>query len=99
MLKIVRKIVVLVLLSSFTVEVTIPIFRKINSVSLQMDAQEADENKDNDKKEKEGAAKDKCLSTIKFLSLIEIGTDFYLKNDLVKNLGFLSLPEMPPDQA
>jgi len=99
MRKLICKILVLVLLISFSVEVTTPLFRNNSAVSLLMDTQEADEKKDNDKKEKEGEAKDKFLLNIKLLSLIEIGTDFYLKNDLVKSLDFLSLPEMPPDQA
>ncbi len=64
-----------------------------------MDTQEADEKKDNEKKEKEEEVKDKGLSNIKLLPLIENVPDFYLKNDLVKTLGFLSLPEMPPDQG
>jgi hypothetical protein len=64
-----------------------------------MDTKEADEKKDNDKKEKGEDGKDKVPSNIKILPLIEIATDFYLKNDLVNTLGFLSLPEMPPDQV
>lgn len=64
-----------------------------------MDTKEADEKKDNDKKEKGEDGKDKVSSNIKTLPLIEIATDFYLKNDLVNTLGFLSLPEMPPDQV
>jgi hypothetical protein len=93
------KILVLVLLISFTVEMSIPLFRNFNAVGLLMDTQGTDEKKDNDKKEKEGEAKDKWLSSIKLPSLLEIGTDFFLKNDLVKSLDFLSLPEMPPDRA
>ncbi len=93
------KILVLVLLISFTVEMSIPLFRNINSVSMLMDTQEADEKKDNDKKEKEDEAKDKFASGIKLFSLIEIVTDFYQKNDLIKTLSFFSFPEMPPDQA
>jgi hypothetical protein len=64
-----------------------------------METQEADEKKDNDKKEKEEESKDKSSLNIKMLPVIEIVTDFYLKNDFVKTLGFLLLPEMPPDQA
>lgn len=66
---------------------------------MLMDTQEADEKKDNDKKEKEDEAKDKFASGIKLFSLIEIVTDFYQKNDLIKTLSFFSFPEMPPDQA
>ena len=93
------KILVLVLLISFTVELSIPIFHNFNTVSLLMDAQEADEKKDTDKKEKEAESIEKSLPAIKSLIIIEIGTDFYLKNDLGKTPGFLTLPEMPPDQA
>lgn len=99
MQKFMFKILVLVLLISFSVEMSIPLLSNINSLSLVMDPQEADEKKETDKKEKDGEAKEKCLSAIKSLIVIEIGTDFYLKNDLVKTPGFLSLPEMPPDQA
>jgi hypothetical protein len=99
MRKLVYKILVLVLLISFTVEVTTPLFGSYSSVGMIMETQEADEKKDTDKKEKEEEIKDKSSSNIKLLSLIEIFTDFYLKNDLVNTLGFLSLPDMPPDQV
>jgi len=99
MRKLICKFLVLVLLFSFSVEITTLLFRNNSVVSLQMDTQETDEKKDNDKKENEGKALDKWFSNIKLLSLIEIGTDFYLKNDFVKSLDFLSLPEIPPDQA
>lgn len=99
MRKLIYKILVLVLLISFTAEIATPIFRNYNSVSLLMDTQDANEKNDNDKKEKEEEIKDKVSSNTKFLPLIEIVTDFYLKNDLVKTLGFLSLPEMPPEQV
>jgi hypothetical protein len=64
-----------------------------------MGSQDPDEKKDNEKKEKEEENKDKNSSISNFLPLIEMVTDFYLKNDLINTLGFLSLPEMPPDQA
>ncbi len=99
MRKLVYKILVLVLLFSFTVEIATPFCRNFSSVNLLMETQEADEKKDNDKKEKEEEAKDKISSNIKFLSLIEIVTDFYLKNDLIKTLSFLSFHERPPDQV
>jgi len=98
MSKLVYKILVLILLISFTTELTTPLCRNYKSVSLLIETQEADEKKDYEKKEKEEEAKDKNLSNIKFLPLKEFGTDFYLKNDLVNTLGFLSLPDMPPDQ-
>ncbi len=99
MRKLMYKIMVLVLLISFTVEIATPLFNSYSSVSLLMDTQDADEKKDNDKKEKEENGKDKISSAAKLLSSIEMATDFYLQNDLIKTLGFLSLPEMPPDLA
>ncbi|MBL0131074.1 MAG: hypothetical protein IPP43_08030 [Chitinophagaceae bacterium] len=98
MRKFIYKILVLILLISFTVEIATPLFRNYSSVSLLMDTQEADEKKTM-RKRKEEEVKDKGLSNIKLLPLIENVPDFYLKNDLVKTLGFLSLPEMPPDQG
>jgi predicted lipid-binding transport protein (Tim44 family) len=99
MRKLVYKILVLILIISFTAEIATPLFRNYCPDSLLMETQETDEKKDNDKKEKEEETKDKSLSNIKFFSLIEIVTDFHLKNDLENTLGFLSLPEMPPDQV
>jgi hypothetical protein len=99
MRKLVYKILILLLLISFTVEIATPLFRNDSSVSLLMGAEDSDEKKDNDKKEKEEDVKDRSSSVIKFISSIETVTDFCLKNDLIETLGFLSLPEMPPDQA
>lgn len=99
MRELVYKILVLLLLISFTVELTTPLFRIYSSVGLLMETQDADEKKDNDKKEKEDEAKDKCPSGIKLFALVEIVTYFYQKNHFIKTLSFLSLPEMPPDQA
>ena len=92
MMKLVYKIMVLILLFSITAEITTPFFSDYNSFSLIMETQDTDE-----KKEKE--VKDKNSSNTNFLPLIEMGTDFYLKNDFVSTLGFLSLHEMPPDQV
>ena len=92
MMKLVYKIMVLILLFSITAEITTPFFSDYNSFSLIMETQDTDE-----KKEKE--VKDKNSSNTNFLPLIEMVTDFYLKNDLVNTLGFLSLHEMPPDQV
>jgi hypothetical protein len=99
MRKLLFKILVLVLFISYTVEITTPLFRNDSSVSLLMGTEDSDEKKDNDKKEKEENVKDKISSSAKLLSSTEMVTDFYLKNDLIKTLGFLSLPEMPPDLA
>jgi hypothetical protein len=99
MQKLVFKILILLLLISYTVEIATPLFRNDGSVSLLMGAEDSDEKKDNDKKEKEEDVKDRGSSAIKFISSIETVTDFCLKNDLIETLGFLSLPEMPPDQA
>ena len=93
------KILVLILLISFTVEIAAPLFQDNSSVSLLIGTQDLDEKKDNEKKEKEEGIKDKNTSNENFLPLIEIVTDFYLKNDLVNTMSFLSLPEMPPDQV
>jgi hypothetical protein len=91
------KILVLILLISFTVEIATPLLRNYSTVSLLMETQETDEKKDNEKKEEK--IKDKNSVNTNFLLSIEMVTDFYLKNDLVNTLGFLSLPEMPPDQV
>jgi hypothetical protein len=99
MRKLIFKILVLVLFISYNVEITTPLFRNDSSVSLLMGTEDSDEKKDNDKKEKEENVKDKISSSAKLLSSTEMATDFYLKNDLIKTLGFLSLPEMPPDLA
>jgi hypothetical protein len=90
MRKLVYKILVLILLISFNVEITSPFFRDNNSFSLAVETQDTDEKKE---------VKDKNSSNTNFLPLIEMVTDFYLKNDLVNTLGFLSLHEMPPDQV
>ncbi len=99
MRKFVYKILVLILLISFTVEIATPLFRDYSPFSLIMGSQDPDEKKENEKKGKEEETKDKNSSNSNFLLLIEMVTDFYLKNDLVNTQDFLSLPDMPPDQA
>jgi hypothetical protein len=97
--KLFYKILALILLISFTTEIVTPLFPDSSSISLLIESQDLDEKKENEKKEKEEEIKDRNSSNSNFLPLIEMVTDFYLKNELVNTLGFLSLPDMPPDQA
>lgn len=99
MRKFVYKILVLILLVSFTVEIATPFFRDYSPFSLILGSQDSDEKKENEKKEKEEKIKDRNSLNTNFLPLIERGIGFYLKNDFVNTLVFLSLPEMPPDQV
>ena len=98
MSKLVYKILLLILLISFTTELTTPLFRNYNSISLLMETQETDEKKDKEKKDKEEEITDKNSLNTNSLQLIKVVTDFYLKNDPGSALIFLSLLDMPPDQ-
>jgi len=97
MRKFIYKALVLTLFISFTAEIGTPLIRDYNTFSFSTSTQDSDEKNDNEKKEEE--MKDKNSSNINFLPPKEMITDFYLKNDLANTLGFLSLPEMPPDHV
>jgi hypothetical protein len=99
MRKFAYKILVLFLLISFTTEISVPVFCKDGTVCLSMNCDESDEKKDGDKKEKEEDVKDKITSSLKLFSLSTIIRDFHLQDDCIKTLGYLSLPEIPPDQV
>jgi hypothetical protein len=94
--KLVFKILMLILLISFSVEIATPL-GNFSSVCLQMEGEETDEKKDNEKNESE--TKDKRLSNIKYLSSIQVCSDFCLSREPENTPGFLSMPDMPPDQV
>ncbi len=98
MRKIVSKILIVCLLISFFSEITVSAFTPIEAVCTIADGDDSEDKKEEEKKEKE-ENKDKISSLSFTVLLVTVSENTFLRNQFFKNSTFLSLPEIPPDQA
>jgi hypothetical protein len=98
MRKVVSKILIVFLLISYVSEITVSAFAHIPPVCTIADGDDSEDKKEEEKKEKE-ENKEKISSFSFPIMLAIISENTLLRNHFFKNSTFLSLPEIPPDQA